>query len=635
MKLVKFVPKKEMTFKSVYKHNYFNMLKRSKKDFYFLVGDIEAYIDDNGEFVFSLGVIFDGINSYVYYTLEEYYKGINDYFSILDIKQKQKNIYFHNLDFDIIFFLKELSFGENIKIINSGNMMLSFNDVNFNFRNSLSILPMSLKQVVKVWLKIDFPEWENEKSNVLDLDIETLEHYCIRDCFLLYFAVFKLRDLVLTKYEVDNFLTIPSLTIKVFKKFYNSSTFLENKKNSFFDDGYYYGGHTEKFVNDIYNFEGYGLDYYDVNSLYPFIMRDLEVNVTGFKMLKPSLKNVYSLLYSKEIFYIDCKIEIKHDNFRVIPVKYEQANYYPIGVFDCKISNITLQFLMENNHLFIKEIYGLIKHEENKKEKVFKNFIEVFYKMRKEDKENDLIYKFLLNSLYGKFGQNEEQTSTVLNPNDATTFSNMTVFGDNLLCSKDDKVNYRLDYLRKDIAGMITEKSRIYMAKNRLSCYKRGVKTLYQDTDSLILNREITNDYVLGALVDNKILGKFKRESEETIYDGRILGLKLYYLTDKLSARKGLKNIRKDNYKSIAYALELKSLIKQKYVKFFTEKPAHHNDKIDLTLFPNLLFYNDRFTKPKTFVKKGFFGIQRVPFYISKISEKLDRLPDAYYKENN
>ena len=251
--------------------------------------------------------------------------------------------------------------------------------------------------------------------------------------------------------------------------------------------------------------------------------------------------------------------------------------------------------------------------------------------MRKKDRENDLIYKFLLNSLYGKFGQNEEQTKTILNPNNCEGFSNVTMFGDNLLCSKDDTINYNIDYLRKDIAGLITESSRVYMAQNRLKCFKRGVKTIYQDTDSLILNRQIDNDYILKDIVNSKVLGKFKRENEKTIYDGIIIGLKIYILNEKLSARKGLKNIKRANYKSIAYSLEIRNRANIKYIKFFENKPENFNDELDLKLFPNLIFYNDRFTKPKTFVKKGFFGIQRVPFYITKISEKLDVLPLNYY----
>jgi hypothetical protein len=533
------------------------------------------------------------------------------------------------LDFDIIFFLKEISFSNGITVINSGNMMLNFKDKNFNFLNSLSILPMSLKQVVKVWLKIDFNEWENQKNNVLGLGIDELETYCKRDCFLLFFAVFKLKEIVELKYDIKNFLTIPSLSIKIFKSFYNHSKFLENKKLSFFNEGYYYGGHTEKFFEGTYHFKNHGLNYYDVNSLYPFIMRDIEINTTKFKMIKPTLKNIFKLLYNNEIFFVDCKIEIKHDNYRVIPVQFEKSNYYPKGVFDCKISNHTIKFLLKYKHFYLKEIYGLVKHEKNIKEKVFNNYVNDFYKLRKEDKKNDLIYKLLLNSLYGKFGQNEEQTKTILNPESVDGFTSISQFNNNLICSKDEKTNFRIDYLRKDIAGMITEKSRLYMAENRINCFKRGIKTYYQDTDSLIINGNFENDYVLKDMQCNKELGKFKRENEKICNDCYIIGLKVYRLDEKLSARKGLKNIKQGNYKSIAYALELHGLHKKKYIRFFED--FEKNKKIDLTEFPNLLFYNDRFTRPKTFVRTGFFGIKRVPFYITKISEKLDKLPFNYY----
>jgi hypothetical protein len=632
MEVVKFEPKKEMIFKSIYKRDYFNYHKKCKKDFFFLVGDIEAHINENGEFVFELGIFFDGVNFHICYDLLEYYNEINNYFNLMDIKTNEKNIYFHNLDFDIIFFLKKINFANDITIINSGNMMLKFKDENFNFLNSLSILPMSLKQVVKIWLKIDFKEWENQKEDVLDLEISELERYCKRDCFLLFFAIFKLKNIVEVKYNIKNFLTIPGLSIKIFKSFYNQSNFLENKKLSFFDEGYYFGGHTEKFFEGTYHFKNHGLNYFDVNSLYPFIMRDIEINQTKFKMIKPTLKNLFKLIYNDEIFFIDCKIEIKHDNFRVIPVQFEQSNYYPKGIFECKISNHTVKFLLKHKHFYLKEIYGLVAHEKNIKEKIFFNYVNDFYKLRKEDKQNDLIYKLLLNSLYGKFGQNEVQTKTILNPESVEGFSNFTQFNENLICSKDEKAKYRIDYLRKDIAGMITEKARLYMAENRIKCFKRGLKTYYQDTDSLIVNGNFQNDYVLKELQNDKELGKFKKENKKVCNDCYIIGLKVYRLDENLSARKGIKNIKPGDYKSLAYALELHGLHKKKYIRFFEDN--ERVEKIDLTKYPNLLFYNDRFTKPKTFIRTGFFGIKRVPFYITKISEKLDKLPLDYYIKN-
>lgn len=628
-KIVKFNPKKDMCFLSKYKRDYYNRFLQIKKEnkFNFLVGDIEAYLNKENQFIFKLGIFFDGIDFYICYDLKTYYESIVKYFEKREIKMRDRKIYFHNLNFDIIFFLKELSFKDNLKVINSGNMFLKLDGGDFYFLNSLSLLPMSLKNVVKQWLSINFVSWETQKSDIFSLSNEELETYCMRDNFLLFMGLDKLFNKVYSDYKIKNFLTIPSLSIKLFKKCFNNTKILENKKSPFFNNGYYFGGHTEKFIKGKYFFDDEDLDYYDVNSLYPYIMRDLEINESSFKMIKPTLKNVYKLLNKKQNFFIDLEIEIKNDLYRVIPVKFDKKNYYPKGVFRCKISHLTINFLRENNHLFIKKIHGLMTHLENKNVKPFENYVNTFYKLRKSDAQNNNLYKLLLNALYGKFGQNEEQTHMEINPNNFEKFTSVTKFNDNFLCSVDESVNYNIDYLRKDIAGLITEKARLHMAKSKLKFYKNGIKCYYQDTDSLLVNKDASKYYNLKSLINNKELGLFKRENEKSSNECILLGLKLYYFNEKLNAKKGLKNLKKYDYIRIAKALEIKEIINNK-----TPLKFYKNDfKLDLKIYPRLLFYNDRFTQPKTFIKKGFFGIQKVPFYITEISEKLDKLPLNYY----
>jgi len=162
------------------------------------------------------------------------------------------------------------------------------------------------------------------------------------------------------------------------------------------------------------------------------------------------------------------------------------------------------------------------------------------------------------------------------------------------------------------------------MCENRLRCFKNGVKVIYQDTDSMIVDKNFDTLYNMKEIVCNKTLGLFKRENEETLKN--CYGLKIYNLDGVLQANKGLKNIKQGNYKSLAIALEMENNVKKKYIHFRECKP-----EIKLTEFSNRTFYNTRFTKVKTYFKTGFFGIQSVPHHITKVSEKLDQLPINYY----
>jgi hypothetical protein len=599
----------------------FKELLEFKNDY--IVGDIEAYLDDKNQFIFKLGVLFDGKSFYVSNDIHNFFEDIKYLLS----KRQLKYVYFHNLDFDILFFLKNISF-YNVQIINSGNLMIVFKDTENGviFRNSLTILPMSLKKVVRDFLKIKWTEWENQKSEVLELDDKTLLEYCKRDTILTFLSITKIKKFMLEKYEIKDFLTIPSLAIKIYQKHFLNYEFdfMSYKAHRFFKEGFYFGGHTEKFIEGKYFFNS--IEYYDVNSLYPSVMLNLKLNYSKFKAVKPNIKELFKLVYKKQHFYMDCEIIINSEDARVIPIKKNNANFYPFGKIRCKISHITFKYLLRVRGFRLVKIHYLLTHNNNNQVRAFKDYVATHYKLRKEDKGNDVIYKLLLNSLYGKFGQKEDITEVYINPSeDFENFDRLVnLEGLNIMAVRQSEMKHKPRYLRKDISGLITEQARIKMAEYRYKIRKCGINTVYQDTDSLLLPTKLENYYQLKDLVNNKELGKLKRENKETL-KGWIVGLKFYGLFNKSEvkqAQKGVKDIRLYDYKQISYYQIIR---KAKENKFYFRKKE--DKKIDLTYYPKNFFYNSRFTKVKTFFRYGKFGIDRVPYHIMDLKERLDKTP--------
>lgn len=594
-----------------------------KKKYAFCVGDIEAYLDENEEFVFKLAVIFDGHKFNTFYDIYEMFEFMH--FS------KHKKFYFHNLNFDFIFFLKEIMLGIDVVIIQSGNMILSVDCGKITFMNSLSILPMSLKKVVKSFLKINWVSWEEEKSNVLDLEESVLAEYCRRDCFLTFIAVKKFDDMIQSNYSIKKYLTIPSLSLKVFNKFFidkvdSANIFNIKNRNSFFNEGYYFGGHTEKFVNGIYDFEN--VNYYDVNSLYPSVMENLYVNYGAFTMVAPTFKNLQKEIDSDSIFYIDCEVFVYEEDLRIFPTfdKKQESNYYKWGWNRVKISDITVKHLIKHGWFdCIKKIHGLLICKDKGKSKIFENFVAENYAKRKSDSENEVIYKLFLNGIYGKFGQKTIQSCFILNPVNQTVpnIKSMVNYQDlNFLVEGEQDIKkLSLTYSRFDIAGRITESARILMSDYRIQIKSKGGRIFYQDTDSIQGDFDLI-DLGLKNIFSNTELGLLKKENEgKGVLRGHIIGQKIYKFNAGFGASKGVKNMRLMDYKNLGRALFNRNILcgDDRLVKFEVKEKCLLTD-----VRPNALFYNTRFTQTKTFLKKGFFGIQIVPHYITKIRERID-----------
>lgn len=577
----------------------------------YAVGDIEAILDSDKQFTFKLGVIMYNNKLYTYYSVKDMFNGV--------VELGIKKIYFHNLDFDFLFFVKEMDLG-NGRIIMSGNMMLEVVFDKFSFVNSLSILPMSLKKVVVSLLDCEWKSWTNQKDDIFGLSDGELEIYCGRDCYLLFSSLYLFFDVILKEFGIRNFLTLPSLALNIYKKHYVSEDlFSSSMKKNFFEKDYYFGGHTEKFINDVYYFKN--VNYYDVNSLYPSVMRDLKFGISEPIFISPSVENLYDLDSRDVCFYSEISIDVDCEALRFFVKREGSGNYYKFGICRYKISEVSFRFLVENGYVCkILEVHSLLYYDDSKY--IFRKYVDDLFVYRKKNNAFNTIFKLLLNSLYGKFGQKEDIVNIEINPVDVCLDScdkfvqynnNVVVFNDDFLVGK------QLLTLRKDLAGKITEGARVLMHRFRHVCVEEGFEPIYQDTDSVMVRGSLEDNDRLRKYLCNKTLGLFKRENDKPLY-GYIVGQKIYALKNEFGesfgASKGVKNFSYDDCRRLSYHVGFR-----KYV--FSDEVCSCYSVLDNNS-PKNDFYNTRFTKFKTLMNGGFFGIQVVPHYINNVRERLD-----------
>jgi len=304
----------------------------------------------------------------------------------------------------------------------------------------------------------------------------------------------------------------------------------------------YKGGRCECFFIGEPNHDTYYV--LDVNSLYPFVMRNNSYPVKYGKIRqKASLRTLSTYLKDRAVV-ANVLVET---NEPVYAIKRERT-LFPIGTFETVLTTPELKYALAHGH--IKQVYNCVIYEQAN---IFKSYVDTMYSLRRDFasagvKEYEKICKFLLNSLYGKFGQRSEDWIKIGNcPDEPDREEILITYGD-------DKV-MRLRYLLGEvfklkshgetynsfpaIAAHVTAYARMYLWS--LMQLAGHDNYFYCDTDSLIVNDKGMDN--LTPILDDTKLGFMKHE--ETIHKLIIHGLKDYEKDSKIV----IKGIRKNAVK--------------------------------------------------------------------------------------
>jgi len=324
---------------------------------------------------------------------------------------------------------------------------------------------------------------------------------------------------------------------------YHTPIFIHNNAEAIeLERASYKGGRCECFYIGEKNYGTYYV--LDVNSLYPFVMRNNRYPVKYSKMpKKTTLHRLEIYLRSKAVI---AKVLIETDE-PVYAVKRERT-LFPIGVFETTLCTPELKYALEHGH--IKEVYSCVIYEQAN---IFKSYVDTIYTLRQDFKSAGVavyenLCKYLMNSLYGKWGQKAENWVKIGNCPDEPD-------REELLFTYESNKVMRLRYLLGEvfelksysesynsfpaICAHVTAYARLYLWS---LMQMAGIGNyFYCDTDSLIVN-DTGMDNLTGVLDDTK-LGFMKHE--ETIHKLIIHGLKDYEKDNKIV----IKGIRKNAVK--------------------------------------------------------------------------------------
>lgn len=441
-----------------------------------------------------------------------------------------RTVYFHNFSrFDGIILMKDYAshgFQYKIKPLIRNHMLYELavyqgRKLVFRLRDSYTLLPSSLDKLSKALCpqlgsKGSIQHDKVEVSNLKKNRAELLD-YMIQDIRLSGGVMLKAQEIYWTEYNVDivNYLTLSALSLAISRmSYYDPNSWpihIPSRNEDTFIRRGYYGGHA-----DVYKPYGKNLHYYDVNSLYPYIMKTYSmpggVPVWNGHLEGQELSNLYGFIEA----YVECPRTLTRP---FLPYRDENETLlFPTGEFVGVFFSEELIFARDLGY----EIRPLRGYLFEKKTSPFDSFVSSVFGKRQEAKKTgnsamEYGYKILMNSLYGRFGINPQSTITevcnrsryddlmqrdnILNGDKLSDDYYIVTYVSNTVHS--DDIDWNPPKISAvQLAAAITACSRIMMYKyiSRPDCY-------YTDTDSAILGSPLPDDEVSSIE-----LGKLKKE---------------------------------------------------------------------------------------------------------------------------
>ena len=279
----------------------------------------------------------------------------------------------------------------------------------------------------------------------------------------------------------------------------------------------YYGGRCEPFALGWWDC----VQVYDFHSHYPAQMRDHDYpnpNTT----IGPRQPGRLNWIMDFE-GCSDCTVDVPYCSYPPLPYHVGWQTYFPVGVFRGVWCHNELRYAMQHR-VRIRQVHATMYSEDSVRP--FDGYVSDLWQKRQEAKAQGspraLIYKLLLNSLSGKFGQRPDGALRQLETMDAY-WSHKPVRGTeviiirNIAYAKVPLPIKRLpEYLIAIWSAYITAYGRIALHKLMLEC---PGPVIYCDTDAIM---------TFATLPTGSGLGELELQAEGAVVD--VIAPKMYDL---------------------------------------------------------------------------------------------------------
>lgn len=564
--------------------------KIKKKEF---VGfDIETYGETNKFMSGGIYYYYHGIEKFEYFTNQQEMLKF-----LLCRKFRNKMIVATNLGFDLTSLFWKTKYWNKIKLISRGSDILSAsydlgnNHGKIHFIDTFNYARFSVNDLGKILgvPKLEKPDWLGERKPNNKQEEQELKMYNKRDCKITCDFMYYLQEGI-NQAGGNLKITIASTSLDVWRRGHlnmnltKESYILKDDKINELIFGAYYGGRTEVFKRGLFK----DVNYYDVNSLYPSVMRK--------KFPVPhSVKKVYN----PDIHYVlnyegvtECEVKSPPLNIPLLPIKIKGKLIFPVGKFKGTWNNVELRKALQLGYT-INPINQIIYTETFYP---FKSYVDKFYEMRlkaKKDGNNmELIYKLLLNSLYGKFAQKNRQNLIIkmienITNDEFIKYAKCPDKNPSFILKDGIIMDIQKSIFNGNFSFPILSSYTTSYARLLMYDYLQKYDVIYMDTDSIVIKEEIKNT--------GKELGMMKHEGK--ISEAIFIKPKMY-LMDKSVKVKGINKCNKKDFETILRGGSVKK-IKFSKLRESIRRGFNPNTKISinktLNLEDNKRLWSERF----------------------------------------
>ncbi len=451
--------------------------------------------------------------------------GLNGYIQEMGLRYKRIHVVGHNIFFDLqaagtfaflttqgwtLEFYYDQGLTYILKCKRSGCEMILVSSTNW--------FDQSLKSLGKV---LGLEKMEVDFKNVT---ADKLKEYCKRDVEILV-RLFQYYIVFIQDHDFGNMaLTKASQAFTAYRhRFTDGSIFIHSEqKTHTLERAAYMGGRTEcYFIGQCSDGPFVSLD---INSMYPYVMQKFTYPCKLLRTAQsPTIKFIKEVIQS---YGVIAKVTLNTPE-AAYGVRYNHKTVFPVGNFVTHLCTEGLKYALERGHVTMVHEVAIYEMKD-----LFTEYVEYLHKLRRKYQREqnpvmELLSKYMLNALYGKFAQlaiinDKEDISGSEDYSREVIFNLITGHNETITRMMNTQITQRVEGEGKNsnvaIAAHITENARLLIWGIIKPVGTR--KVLYCDTDSVKIRKKdahlITwprSKFKLGAL-------KVEHTSKELYIEG-------------------------------------------------------------------------------------------------------------------
>lgn len=390
---------------------------------------------------------------------------------------------------------------------------------NVRFYDLINFYSLSAKAVGALFglkkLEFDVTKQRRTRKDGTRIVTKTEIKYCKRDTKISQVA----GEFITKKFDefgIKQTATVASCALQIYLTHYDKVKFTQFNRNRYIVDNNeimkcYYGGRTEAFFYG--RLKSANIKYFDVNSLYPFVMRKYLFPNPFSEVQRTRKRNIANGV-------ICCQVNVpkRKNNIPALPLRHNGKLVFPIGRFTGYWVIDELNYACDNLGVTVEKV--LWSYEWAECEDLFSEFVTDFWNLRhnSKTKADSKFFKVIMNSLYGKFAEKRRITKYV-----ALEYANQfdPIVFDQYAMQTEEYLPFHNNTI---ISAYVTAYARLELHRLLLLVESKGGRVLYCDTDSIIYDGKFD-------LPTGDELGQLKKEDD--IKDVEILGAKYYRYQNK------------------------------------------------------------------------------------------------------